>query len=141
MRNRMHAVVVGVLALATISWSQLVGAEEGRDTDHAIVSTGSPQAAAATDAGAAAVPPLANPLGGVALDGAALADERGGADVASVVKLNGVVTDNKVADVTTGGNFITDGAFSGAAGMPMVIQNSGNNVLIQNATIVNVQLK
>jgi hypothetical protein len=38
-------------------------------------------------------------------------------------------------------NVISDGAFSGSVGLPMVIQNSGNNVLIQNATIVNVQLK
>ena len=45
------------------------------------------------------------------------------------------------SNVTTGSNVISDGAFAGIGGLPMVIQNSGNNVLIQNATIVNVQLK
>ena len=43
--------------------------------------------------------------------------------------------------LATGSNVIADGAFSGASGLPMVIQNSGNNVLIQSATIVNVQLQ
>ena len=38
-------------------------------------------------------------------------------------------------------NTVSSGAFAGTAGLPMVIQNSGNNVLIQNATIVNVQIK
>ena len=40
-----------------------------------------------------------------------------------------------------GYNTIADGAFTGAVGVPMVIQNSGNNVLIQNATIINVQFQ
>lgn len=35
---------------------------------------------------------------------------------------------------------IGNDAFNGAAGVPMVIQNTGNGVLIQNATIINVQL-
>ena len=39
------------------------------------------------------------------------------------------------------GQIVDERAFNGAAGVPMVIQNSGNNVLIQNATIVNVQFQ
>jgi hypothetical protein len=52
-----------------------------------------------------------------------------------------MVADSKASDLTTGNNLLTDGALAGASGMPMVIQNSGNNVVIQNATIVNVQLQ
>jgi hypothetical protein len=71
----------------------------------------------------------------------ALAQQRGGADLASDAVLKGVVSDNQAVNVTTGGNLITGGAFAGASGVPVVIQNSGNNVLIQSSTIVNVQLK
>ena len=66
---------------------------------------------------------------------------RGGAAVASDMQLHGVVADNQVSDASTGSNLITQGALTGAAGLPMVIQNSGNNVLIQNATVINLQLK
>ena len=71
----------------------------------------------------------------------ALASKRGGDRVANENQLKGMVSDNKASNLTTGSNSITDGAFTGAVGLPTVIQNSGNNVLIQNATIVNVQLK
>jgi hypothetical protein len=50
--------------------------------------------------------------------------------------------DNNVAILnSTGSNAVTDGAFTNASGLATVIQNSGNNVLIQNATILNLQLK
>lgn len=89
----------------------------------------------------AATPAPRDPLLGrqpVAL--ATLADSRGGAQVLNEMKLNGVVADNQASHLATGNNAVTEGAFSNAAGLPMVIQNSGNNVLIQNATILNVQL-
>jgi len=70
-----------------------------------------------------------------------LASRRGGADVLNDMQLKGVVSDNRAVNVTTGNNVISDGAFAGTAGLPMVVQNTGNNVLIQNATIVNVQVK
>ncbi|WP_154668339.1 hypothetical protein [Pseudoduganella violaceinigra] len=68
---------------------------------------------------------------------------RGGADISpwSDMKLSGTVANNSAVNVVTGSNTVTDGAFSNASGLPMVIQNSGANVLIQNATIVNVQIK
>lgn len=78
---------------------------------------------------------------GVPVTAVALGSARGGTDVFNDMKLKGVVADNQAANLSTGGNVIADGAFSGASGLPMVIQNSGNNVLIQNATIVNVQLQ
>lgn len=49
--------------------------------------------------------------------------------------------DNQAYNLTTGGNLISEGAFAGSSGFATVIQNSGNNVLIQNSTIVNVQFK
>jgi hypothetical protein len=67
---------------------------------------------------------------------------RGGTETPwSDMKLNGTVSNNNATNVVTGANLITDGAFANANGLPMVIQNSGANVLIQNATIVNIQIK
>jgi hypothetical protein len=71
-----------------------------------------------------------------------LKDMRGGAEVVvNDMQLNGVVANNSASRVVTGSNAITDGAFSSASGLPTVIQNTGANVLIQNATILNVQFK
>lgn len=79
---------------------------------------------------------------GAPLEDGRLAGLRGGSDTPwSDMKLNGAVSGNSAVAVATGANVITDGAFSNASGLPMVIQNSGANVLIQNATIVNVQFK
>jgi hypothetical protein len=67
---------------------------------------------------------------------------RGGSDAPwSDMKLAGTVANNSAVNVVTGSNIVTDSAFSNASGLPMVIQNSGANVLIQNATIINVQIK
>lgn len=82
-----------------------------------------------------------NPLGLKPLDGKALASKRAGVDVSNDALLKGVVADNRNSNLTTGNNIISEGAFSGTVGFPMVIQNSGNSVLIQNSTIVNVQVK
>ncbi|CAN7398938.1 hypothetical protein LJR289_002413 [Pseudoduganella sp. LjRoot289] len=79
---------------------------------------------------------------GAPLEDGRLAGLRGGSDTPwSDMKLNGAVSGNSAVAVATGANVITEGAFSNASGLPMVIQNSGANVLIQNATIVNVQFK
>jgi hypothetical protein len=70
-----------------------------------------------------------------------LAQLRGGTDtVWNDMKLSGAVTGNTAINVVTGVNTITNGSFSNASGLPVAIQNSGANVLIQNATIINVQL-
>lgn len=67
---------------------------------------------------------------------------RGGFDVVkNDMQLSGAVTNNSAVDVLSGSNFIADGSFANASGMPMVVQNSGSNVLIQNATIINVQMQ
>lgn len=72
---------------------------------------------------------------------ATLAKLSGGTAVTEQMTLNGTVSQNTDDHVVTGSNLISSGSFSGAAGLPMVIQNTGNNVLIQNATIVNVQFQ
>lgn len=92
---------------------------------------------------ALANPPLQSAFGVKVLDQKVLAKQRGGTDpgVLSDMKLNGVVSDNRASNLVTGNNAITDGALNGVSGVPLVVQNSGNNVLIQSATIINVQVK
>ena len=78
---------------------------------------------------------------GAALDIAALDGYRAGADVKNTIRPDGTVAENTARNVVTGMNSVSEGAFTNASGLPIVIQNSGTNVLIQNATIVNIQLK
>lgn len=83
---------------------------------------------------------------GTVLDATLLDDQRGGSDLGSPVPLSGILTtgvvgENRAVDVVTGSNAIRDGAFSNASGIPVVIQNTGANVLIQNSTIVNLQIR
>lgn len=78
---------------------------------------------------------------GRSVDSKTLAMSSGGNEVSETITLNGTVTNNTVDHVVTGSNVIGNGAFNGAAGVPMVIQNTGNGVLIQNATILNVQFQ
>ena len=78
---------------------------------------------------------------GRSADAGTLESLSGGSDVSNRITLNGNVSDNRTDHTVTGTNSIGSGAFSGSVGLPMVIQNSGNSVLIQNATIVNVQFQ
>ncbi len=52
--------------------------------------------------------------------------------------LNGVVQGNSAINTQSGNNSVSGEAFQDTAGFVTVIQNTGNNVLIQNSTIVNV---
>jgi hypothetical protein len=54
---------------------------------------------------------------------------------------NNSIETGKHSSFTTGGNSIDGSAFSGMNGIATVIQNSGNQVLIQNATVVDVIVK
>jgi hypothetical protein len=54
--------------------------------------------------------------------------------------LAGTTANNSASYVVTGANTISSGSFANLNGVPMVIQNSGANVLIQNATIINLQM-
>jgi len=86
---------------------------------------------------------LSTPFGAAAIDSDALEAHRGGSEVTVINDnmLKGVVSDNQAYNLTTGSNLVSESSFSGASGFATVIQNSGNNVLIQNSTIVNVQVK
>lgn len=79
---------------------------------------------------------------GVAVRSDQLDAQRGGTDtVNNQMQLDASVHDNVANHVVTGANSIDSGSFANMAGIPMVIQNSGANVLIQNATIINLQFK
>jgi hypothetical protein len=87
----------------------------------------------------AAAVPQADPA---AASTSVLDQARGGADIVSNdVRLSGVVSNNSASQITTGANIIQSNSFANASGIPVVIQNSGANVLIQNATVINLQLK
>jgi hypothetical protein len=71
---------------------------------------------------------------------------RGSGDAINIGEINAQISEigqnakldhNVVENSTTGGNTVSNGAFTGASGFATVIQNSGNNVIIQDATIVN----
>lgn len=91
---------------------------------------------------------LEGPRGTSALFGKAtvdletLADQRGGTDTQlSKILASGKVSEVTASDLLTGNNIVTNGALAGTSGIPMLIQNSGNGVLIQNAVIVNVGIQ
>lgn len=67
---------------------------------------------------------------------------REGIDINILNNMNAhaTLTGNTATNNTTGMNIITNGAFAEAGGMFSVIQNSGNNVIIQDTTIVNVTI-
>ena len=70
-----------------------------------------------------------------------LANQRGGADThLNQNTATGTVAGNVASQLNTGSNTISESAFSNTNGIPIVIQNSGNNVLIQNSTILNLSL-
>lgn len=88
-------------------------------------------------------PPTANasPFARAAVDSSTLETYRGGSlQVRNDMVLAGTTADNTAHHVNTGNNAISAGAFSNMNGIPLVIQNSGANVLIQNAVIVNLQM-
>ena len=74
-----------------------------------------------------------------------LESQRGGTDAGPVTinanVLNAKLFDNTATDNVTGANTIAGGAFAGANGLPIVIQNSGNNVIIQSGTVLNLTMK
>jgi hypothetical protein len=83
-------------------------------------------------------------VGVAAVDTQDLARSRGGAELditLNDVKTNGAVNNNSASNLTTGSNFVGEGSFAGASGFSTVVQNSGNNVLIQNATVINLKVQ
>jgi hypothetical protein len=117
-----------------------------------------PQGALA-EPGAAPLAVLENGSGAPRVGGALSSDDldgvngRKGVDI-NIEEINGIFSStdqngfvglNSIGgtdwSVTTGGNTIEAGSFSNMNGIATVIQNSGNQVLIQNATVVDVIVK
>ncbi|ABI59341.1 MULTISPECIES: hypothetical protein [Nitrosomonas] len=73
------------------------------------------------------------------LDGAT---GREGIDVTTLNNMNvrALLSGNTATNNASGFNMIDSGSFAGSGGMFSVIQNSGNNVLIQDSTIINVTI-
>jgi hypothetical protein len=102
-------------------------------------------AVVASNASAAGKARTERPQAGDALEASVLSDsvlaeQRGGTETHNQNNVAGTVTDNVASQLTTGSNSISENSFSNSSGIPIVIQNSGNNVLIQNSTILNLQL-
>jgi hypothetical protein len=73
----------------------------------------------------------------------ALDQNRGRQD--SIFELNWQETNAEMKDAIaahnrTGHNIIGGGSFKDAVGFPMTIQNTGNNVIMQNAVIISIDL-
>lgn len=74
-----------------------------------------------------------------------LAMQRGGADHNILLQVNdgdqnALLQNNTLTSNITGNNSISDNAFSHVSGISTVIQNSGNQVIIQDTTLVNVMI-
>lgn len=70
-----------------------------------------------------------------------LATQRGGAQVMNLMDLDAALHHNSARSNLTGDNTVSSGAFANSSGVVNVVQNSGNNVIIQNATILNLDLR
>ena len=84
---------------------------------------------------------------GKPIPAAQLDTQRGGTDLGPQLiitnrnDLKAKLYDNVAVDNVTGNNAINGNAFAGASGLPIVIQNSGNNVIIQSGTILNLTMR
>lgn len=79
---------------------------------------------------------------GAPVSESALSQYRGARDITfNLQNTEGQLYNNQATNTMSGGNQVSDQAFSGLNGFATVIQNSGNNVLIQNSTIVNVKMQ
>ncbi|MBB3006801.1 hypothetical protein [Cupriavidus alkaliphilus] len=137
---------VGTCAAALFAWPALPAHAEPPGLEAAMAAAradaAAPTAAAAAETAPAPTPAALFAGAARAVPVSRLDDVRGGAEVTvNDMRLHGTVADNAAVNTLSGTNHITEGAFSNAAGIPTAIQNSGSNVLIQNATIVNVQFK
>lgn len=137
--------IAGALAAAMLVlpvWAFAGQPEAGQQRGGEAVAAPARRRPAAPAAGVnEAVPGLAQRGPGGAASPAELEGMRGARLVSTAATLSGTLSDNSATQVATGNNVIQSGSFSNAAGLPVVIQNSGANVLIQNATVLNLELK
>ena len=132
----------GILCAAVLALSAGAHAQQSRPGADAI-----PDARAAVPQ--APAPPLQQApeprdslASAVPADDALLERARGG-DVRTLIdtRFTGTVNGNSATNVSTGWNIIEGGSFANMSGIPIVIQNSGANVLIQSATVINLQMQ
>lgn len=81
------------------------------------------------------------PMPGTAVSEQTLSENRGGYAQLNTNNLNAELYNNQASYNISGTNSINSGSFANSKGFATVIQNSGNNVIIQNATILNLKLQ
>ncbi|WP_426110634.1 hypothetical protein [Massilia sp. PWRC2] len=128
-----YAALAAVCARADAAPSTTAPSDSASTTDRT-----DSNVAAVTKAPAAAPPFVGAPAlaGDTELDTA-----RGGNGTTVDTRLTGEVSGNVANNVQTGWNVINGGAFANMTGIPIIVQNSGANVLIQNATVIHLQLQ
>lgn len=135
--SRRNIVLAAVLALSASAYAQQPGLDSGaRSGPRESV----PQASGPKSEPVMAPAPAL--LSGDIADDALLEQSRGG-DSRTIIdtKFTGTVNGNSATNVSTGWNVIQGNSFANMTGIPVVIQNSGANVLIQNATVINLQMQ
>ncbi|NYT61751.1 hypothetical protein H0A66_05360 [Alcaligenaceae bacterium] len=82
------------------------------------------------------------PLFGAPVSESTLSQYRGARDITfNLQNTEGQLYNNQAINTVSGSNQVADQAFSGLNGFSTVIQNSGNNVVIQSSAIINVKLQ
>jgi hypothetical protein len=61
-------------------------------------------------------------------------------DITNVANLEAILAGNDASNSVTGSNSIDGGSFTDASGVFSIIQNTGNNVIIQDSTIITVTI-
>lgn len=90
---------------------------------------------------AVAAAPQAEPFGAPVPD-QTLSSYRGARDITfNLQDTEAQLYNNQAIATMSGTNQVAGSALANSSGMSTVIQNSGNNVVIQSATIVNVKLQ
>lgn len=134
--SRRHIVLAAVLALSASAHAQ----QPAPDAD---AGRAAPPAQRAPAPPAEPAPAAqASTLSGDVADDDLLERSRGG-DSRTLIdtRISGTLNGNSATNVSTGWNVIDGNSFANMSGIPIVIQNTGANVLIQNATIINLQLQ
>jgi hypothetical protein len=54
---------------------------------------------------------------------------------------NADISNNALDSGSTGDNAVNDSAFTNLSGLALIIQNSGNNVIIQNTTVIAITME
>ncbi len=82
---------------------------------------------------------------GESLSDELLSQQRGKSDIEMLFQTNNsdqkaLIQNNSISNSSTGNNSLSDNAFSDMSGIATVIQNTGNQVVIQSTTMVNVMI-